>query len=53
LGECNDDRIFKRWFSPAVSQPTIKVFYEGEIIGDYCTDTLVDSKIIVEIKAAK
>jgi GxxExxY protein len=38
---------------PAISQSPIKVFYEGEIIGEYYTDILVDNKVIVEIKAAK
>lgn len=38
---------------PTVSQSSIKVFYEGEIIGEYFADILVDDKVIVEIKAAK
>ena len=38
---------------PAVSQSAIKVFYEGEVIGEYYADILVDNKVIVEIKAAK
>jgi len=37
----------------AVSQSSIKVFYEGEVIGEYYADILVDNKVIVEIKAAK
>ena len=37
----------------AASQSAIKVFYEGEVIGEYYADILVDSKVIVEIKAAK
>jgi len=37
----------------AVSQSPIKVFYEGEVIGEYYADILVDDKVIVEIKAAK
>jgi len=44
---------FKREGIPAVSQSGIKVFYEGEVIGEYYADILVDNKIIVEIKAAK
>ena len=36
-----------------VSQSPIKVFYEGEVIGEYYADILVDNKVIVEIKAAK
>lgn len=38
---------------PAVSQSAIKVFYEGEVIGEYYADILVDNKVIIEIKAAK
>ena len=37
----------------AVPQFPIKVFYEGEVIGEYYADMLVDNKVIVEIKAAK
>jgi GxxExxY protein len=44
---------FKREDILAVSQSPIKVFYEGEVIGEYYADILVDNKIIVEIKAAK
>ena len=44
---------FKKDGIPAVSQFPIRVFYEGEVIGEYFADTLVDNKVIVEIKAAK
>ena len=44
---------FKREGILAVSQSPIKVFYEGEVIGEYYADLLVDNKVIVEIKAAK
>jgi len=44
---------FRRECIPAVPQSPIKVFYEGEIIGEYYADILVDNKVIVEIKAAK
>jgi GxxExxY protein len=44
---------FKRDDISAVSQYAIKVFYEGEIIGEYFTDILVDDKVIVEIKAVR
>ena len=36
-----------------VPQSPIKVRYEGEIIGEYFADLLVEDKVIVEIKAAK
>jgi len=44
---------FKREGIPAVFQSPIRVFYEGEAIGEYYADILVDNKVIVEIKAAK
>jgi len=44
---------FKKDGVPAVPQSAIKVFYEGEVIGEYFADILVDNKVIVEIKAAK
>ncbi len=31
----------------------IKVHYNGEIVGDYIADIIVDGKVIVEIKAIK
>ena len=37
----------------AVSQYAIKVLYEGEVIGEYYADILVENKVIVEIKAAR
>ena len=38
---------------PAKSQSRIEVIYEGEIMGEYSADILVDDKVIVELKAAK
>lgn len=29
------------------------MFYEGEVVGEYFADILIDNKVIVEIKAAK
>ena len=37
----------------AVSQSPIKVFYDGEVTGEYYADILVYNKVIVVIKAAK
>jgi GxxExxY protein len=34
-------------------QKNIKVYYEGEEVGDYYADLLVDNKVIVELKAAE
>jgi GxxExxY protein len=38
---------------PFVSQSSVKVFYDGKIVGEYFADLLVDGKVIVEIKAAR
>ncbi len=37
----------------AISQFPIQVLYEGEIIGEYYADIIVNSKVIIEIKASK
>ncbi len=34
-------------------QKTLQVFYEGQIVGDYCADLYVEDEIIVELKAVK
>ena len=44
---------FKREVVSAISQSSIKVFYENEVVGEYFADILVDDKVIVEIKAAR
>jgi GxxExxY protein len=44
---------FKRGDILAVSQYPIKVFYEGEIVGEYFTDIIVADKVIVEIKSVR
>jgi len=36
-----------------VSQFPVKVIFEGEIVGDYIADFLVEDKIVVEIKASR
>lgn len=35
------------------AQFPIKVFYEGELVGDYFADILVEEKVIIELKAAE
>jgi GxxExxY protein len=37
----------------AIPQVPIKVLYDGDVVGEYFADILVDNKVIVEIKAAK
>jgi GxxExxY protein len=34
-----------------IQQAPIKVYFEGQLIGDFIADLLVDDKIIVEVKA--
>jgi len=38
---------------PASAQSPIKVSYEGEVVGEYFADILVDNKVIIEIKGVK
>lgn len=38
---------------PAAPQFPIQVEYEGEVVGEYYADILVDNRVIVEIKAIK
>jgi len=44
---------FKKDGVHAVSQFTIKVLYEGETIGEYYADVMVENTVIVEIKAVR
>ena len=44
---------FRKTALPAVPQSPIKVVYDGEIIGEYFADILIDKKVIIEIKSAK
>ena len=37
----------------AVAQSPIKVFYRGEVVGEYFADILVEDKVIIEIKATR
>jgi GxxExxY protein len=34
-----------------VQQPTIKVYYNNQIVGDYYADVMVNNTIILELKA--
>lgn len=36
-----------------VSEKPITVFYDGQIIGEYCADIVVADKVILEIKAVQ
>ena len=35
------------------NQYPIKVIFEGEIVGDYCADFLIEDRVVVEIKASR
>ena len=35
----------------AEQQCPVKIYYEGEIVGDYVADIIVENKIILELKA--
>lgn len=37
----------------AVQQERIDVYYEGEVVGEYFADLLVEGKVLVELKAAQ
>ncbi len=34
-------------------QEPIKVYYEGQVVGDYCADLWIEDRIIVELKAVR
>ena len=44
---------FRKAFIPAESQSSIKVVYEGELVGEHSADIIVDKKVIIELKAVK
>ena len=44
---------FRKAGISAESQSPIEVTYEGEIVGEHAADIIVDSKVIIELKAAK
>jgi GxxExxY protein len=44
--------LFRKESITARQQAPIKVNFEGEVVGEYCADILVDEKIILELKTA-
>jgi|CXWL01.1.fsa_nt_gi GxxExxY protein len=44
--------LFRKAGIHAEQQVPIKVRFEGEIVGDYCADILLENKLILELKAA-
>ncbi len=45
--------LFRREGMFAEQQVPIKVRFEGEIVGDYCADILVEQRLILELKVAE
>ena len=45
--------LFRKSGLFAEQQIPIKVKFEGEIVGDYCADILVERKLILELKVAE
>jgi len=43
--------LFENNEIPAQQQAPVKVYFEGQVVGDYYADILVDNKIILELKA--
>lgn len=43
--------LFEKNEIPAQQQAPVRVYFEGKTVGDYYADILVDSKIILELKA--
>jgi len=43
---------FKKKGIIAIAQAPIKVLYEGEVVGEYYADIMVEDKTIIEIKAS-
>jgi len=38
---------------PAKSQQSIKVYYDGEVVGDFVADIVVEDKVILELKSMR
>jgi GxxExxY protein len=45
--------LFRREGIQAKQQTPITVYFEGEVVGDYYVDILVEDKIILELKSAE
>jgi GxxExxY protein len=43
--------LFKKEAIAAVQQAPINVYFEGNVVGDYYVDILIETKIILEIKS--
>ena len=45
--------LLKRDKIPAIQQASINVEFEGEMVGNYVADILVDDKVILELKCVE
>ena len=45
--------VFQREGISAKQQAPVKVHFEGQVVGNYCADILVEDKIILELKTAE
>ncbi|HXG64183.1 MAG TPA: GxxExxY protein [Blastocatellia bacterium] len=43
--------LFRKAGIRAIQQAPIKVYFEGEVVGSYIADILVEEKVILELKA--
>jgi GxxExxY protein len=43
----------EKWGVPAQAQFPIKVFFEGQQVGEYFADLLIDWRVIIELKAVQ
>ena len=50
--KCMVIELKRSGFNPDIQRP-INVFYEGEPVGDFVADIIVDNKIIIELKAVR
>ena len=44
---------FRKLGLNAVQQAHIDVFYEGEVVGEYAADLLIENQVLVELKATQ
>jgi len=45
--------VLRRYGCNVAQQVPVKVYFEGEVVGDYYTDLVINGFVIVELKAAE
>ena len=43
----------QKWQRSVGQQVPVKVYFEGELIGDYFADLIIDGRVLIELKAAE